>query len=287
LVTFLVRIDTLRVGDSETEPTRGDDRVHNIEMPKTLEEPKDAESLDQAMAMMIHDLCGPVARVKAVTELLQSELEAIWSGTDSAHQARNWLGIIDRAAIAIEEQFQVLAEVTRAQSAEPLVPHFERMDLVALVSQVLDEYQASNRRRSLRLESPLESVYGMWDHILIRRAVDNLLGNAVKYTPHGGRVVVSIEQEDEPHTGNWWAVITVQDSGIGIPAADLPHVFEMFQRGSNLSGERGVGVGLASVHEIVSQHGGVVSMTSTEGVGTAVTIRLPMEPDPATQFFSS
>jgi signal transduction histidine kinase len=280
---FLARIEESRIGDDEAHVFwRTDQLPIDADEPKPVKKPVKrtrvkADSFDDAMATMIHDLCGPVARVKAVTELLQSELEAIWPETDTVHHARSWLSIIDRAATAMEEQFQVLAEVARAQSAEPLVPHVERLDLMALVRQIVDEYQASNARRVFQVEGEAEALFGMWDHVLLRRAVDNLLGNAVKYTPHDGRVVVSVQCEGEPEPERCWAVVTVQDSGIGIPATDLPHVFDLFQRGSNLTGgERGAGVGLASVNEIVTQHGGTVSMMSTEGIGTAVTVRLPL-----------
>jgi len=287
LVTFVARIGTSPVGgDSETQSTCSSYRfqvdAESVGTPENLGTMDEAEpaaaSRDEKMETMIHDLAGPVARVKAVAELLQSEREAIWPET--AGQARNWLSIIDRASTAMEEQFQVLAEVTRAQSAAPLVPHLETMDIASLVQQIVDEFQASNRRRTFRVDCPFESLYGMWDHVLIRRVVDNLVGNAVKYTPHGGRIVVSVECEAEAGAAMRWAVLTVRDSGIGVPAADLPHVFEMFQRGSNLtSGERGVGIGLASVHAIVTQHGGDVSMTSSEAVGTAVMVRLPIVGD--------
>jgi signal transduction histidine kinase len=74
-----------------------------------------------------------------------------------------------------------------------------------------------------------------------------------------------------------WVVVEVRDAGLGIPAADLPHVFERFARGSNVAGRiGGSGVGLASVRQIVEQHGGTVSVQSEEAKGTTVTVRLPL-----------
>jgi signal transduction histidine kinase len=276
----LVQIEPKRIGGNGREPMSPDDatQVDGKSLGAARESASPADPLDVILTAMVHDLCGPVARVKAVTELLHTELEAIWPETDAAHQARGWLSIIDRAATAMEEQFQVLADVTRAKSAEPLAPHVERMDLVALVCQIVDEYQAANVQRIFHVDSSLESLFGMWDHVLIRRAIDNLLGNAVKYTPHRGKIVVAIRYESDTESECGWAVVTIQDSGIGIPEQDMPHVFEMFQRGSNATAsQRGAGVGLASVNDIVTQHGGTVSMTSTEGVGTSVTTRLPVE----------
>jgi signal transduction histidine kinase len=74
-----------------------------------------------------------------------------------------------------------------------------------------------------------------------------------------------------------WAVLTVADHGLGIPAADLPHIFERFQRGRNVAGRvAGSGVGLAGVRHVVEQHGGTVSVESREGGGSTFTVRLPL-----------
>jgi len=99
--------------------------------------------------------------------------------------------------------------------------------------------------------------------------------NAVKYSPDGGEVRVNICQDvqaDQPR-----AVLVVQDQGIGIPAADLPRIFERFQRASNVAGQiAGTGIGLATVHQIVDQHGGQITLDSQEGVGTTCTVHLPL-----------
>jgi signal transduction histidine kinase len=72
-------------------------------------------------------------------------------------------------------------------------------------------------------------------------------------------------------------VLTVRDAGVGIPAADLPHVFDRFRRGSNVAGQiAGTGIGLASVKQIVEQHGGRITLRSREGHGTTVVVRLPL-----------
>src|SRR5207244_3336969 len=108
--------------------------------------------------------------------------------------------------------------------------------------------------------------------------------NAITYSPGGGEIRVTVAREDvaEP-----WAVLRIQDAGIGIPPADLPRIFERFQRGSNVVGQiAGTGVGLAGAKQIVEQHGGTIAVESTEHVGTIITIRLPLAapaglPEPA------
>jgi signal transduction histidine kinase len=101
--------------------------------------------------------------------------------------------------------------------------------------------------------------------------LDNLLENAVKYSPRGGSVEVAIGSEDGT------AVLRVADRGEGIPAADLPYIWERFRRGRNVEGRiPGTGIGLAGVKRIVELHGGTIAVDSQVGVGTTLTVRLPL-----------
>jgi signal transduction histidine kinase len=105
----------------------------------------------------------------------------------------------------------------------------------------------------------------------VERVVANLVSNAIKYSPGGGDVRVELAAEAG------WAVLRVQDQGVGIPAADLPRVFEQFHRAANVAGRiGGTGLGLAGARHIVEQHGGSIALESQEGVGTTVTVRLPL-----------
>jgi signal transduction histidine kinase len=105
--------------------------------------------------------------------------------------------------------------------------------------------------------------------------LDNLLGNAIKYSPAGGEVVIQVSREAEGETT--WAVLRVRDQGVGIPAADLPHVFERYWRGQNVQGRIvGTGIGLTGARQVVEQQGGRVEVRSQVDVGTMVTVRLPV-----------
>jgi signal transduction histidine kinase len=98
----------------------------------------------------------------------------------------------------------------------------------------------------------------------------------VKYS-QGGTITVRLSTEDRESQP--WATLDIEDQGIGIPAADLPYIFERFRRGSNVEDRvAGTGLGLAGAREVVLQHGGEVTIDSEEGHGTRVTIRLPMTP---------
>ncbi len=127
----------------------------------------------------------------------------------------------------------------------------------------------------IRLETALSELVGQWDTQRVERVLSNLLNNAIKYSPAGGEIIVRLTSEGDGARN--WAVLTVQDGGLGIPAADLPHIFERFRRGTNVVGRiKGTGIGLAGVKQVVEQHGGSVTAVSRQGTGTTFSVRLPL-----------
>jgi signal transduction histidine kinase len=145
-------------------------------------------------------------------------------------------------------------------------------DLVELAT-VVAAAQARGVCQRVRLELAQPSVVGCWDAKHLRRVLENLLNNAIKYSPPGGETVLCVGSDWMPDGD--WAVVTVRDYGRGIPAADLPSIFEPFWRGSNSGGVAGSGLGLTSVKQIIEAHGGSIAVQSREGEGTTVTVRLP------------
>jgi signal transduction histidine kinase len=146
------------------------------------------------------------------------------------------------------------------------------VDLVALVGAAVAAHQATTEKHRIELRAVPSALVGAWDRNRVARVLDNLLSNAVKYSPEGGEVVVTVARDGSS------ARLAVIDRGIGIPAAELPRVVERFTRASNAAGVVGTGVGLWSVQHLVAAHGGEVVIESEEGVGTQVTVRLPLEP---------
>jgi signal transduction histidine kinase len=110
------------------------------------------------------------------------------------------------------------------------------------------------------------------DGMRLERVLQNVIGNAVKYSPGGTPVQVQVSRQED------WAVITVRDGGVGIPADELPHIFSKYYRASTSIGIKGTGIGLAGAKAIVAQHGGHITLDSIVGQGTTVVISLPCCP---------
>jgi PAS domain S-box-containing protein len=151
----------------------------------------------------------------------------------------------------------------------------EEYDLGALVDQVVQVQRPEIERAGLQVvitgnTGPLR-VYADRERII--QAVTAVINNAVNYTPSGGRIAVMLQAEHTADAG-FMAVVTVEDTGIGIAPEHLPHIFEPFYRVA--SAITGTGLGLTIVREIVRLHGGDVHAASTFGAGTAITLRLPV-----------
>jgi signal transduction histidine kinase len=109
----------------------------------------------------------------------------------------------------------------------------------------------------------------------LERVLDNLLSNAIKFSPNGGEIRVTVTS-----TGTHGR-LSVTDAGLGIPAADLPGIFERFRRGSNVGPVTGTGLGLAGSREVMQQMGGDIEVESVEGEGSTFTVVIPLAEAPA------
>ncbi len=227
---------------------------------------------DAFVGAISHDLKSPLTTVLGVTQLLdrRARREPAVESSRLLHS----LGIVGAAGTRMLAMVSELVDLSRMQSGQPLELDLSPVDLVAAARRCVEETRQTARQHTIRLSAEVPELVGVWDRPRIERVIANLLSNAVKYSPNGGAVHVAVTREDE---GAGWAVLRVSDSGIGIPAAELPHVFERFYRGSNVAGRiAGAGIGLAGAKQIVDQHGGTISVESREGEGTTFTVRLPL-----------
>jgi PAS domain S-box-containing protein len=230
---------------------------------------------NEVLATVAHDLKSPLAGISGLAQVL--ELQIRRGREPSSEQLTAGLLSIHQRASEMARQIDELLDVAALEAGRPLDLQRQPTDLVMLARQVATELQGTTNRHQIRVaaEDPGD-VTGEWDPKRLERVLHNLLKNAVKYSPDGGPITVGIAGDDDSKQS---VVITVRDEGMGIPASDLPTIFDGFQRGSNVVGRfDGTGLGLAAVRQIVEQHGGTVAIESQEGVGTAVTVRLPVRP---------
>jgi signal transduction histidine kinase len=229
---------------------------------------------DELLSIVSHDLKNPLATVKGFAQLLRRRVARI----DSPETTRILDGLdkIDLATTRMSKQIAELLDATRLNAGQPLDLDHQPTNLVALVRQVVVECQQTTQSHTIQLLAPDEDLIGDYDPARLERVFANLLQNAVKYSPQGGAITVEIAREDD-HGGSW-ATIAVSDQGIGIPADDLPQIFERFHRAGNAAGQiQGTGIGLSSARQIVEQHSGTISVASQEDVGSTFTVRLPLE----------
>ena len=233
---------------------------------------------DAFLASAAHDLQQTLATIRGQAQLQLRLLARAGAGGAGLDPARleKVLRAIDAAARHMGAQIAGMLDEARLESGRPLALSREPTDVVALARELVGEYAQSTERHEVLLESQAPALVGLLDELRVRRLLGNVLSNAVKYSPAGGAITVSVGREEAE--GRAVAVVAVRDEGIGIPAADLAHVLEQGFRAGNVRGGEvhGSGLGLASARLVAEQHGGSLAVTSREGEGTTVTLRLPL-----------
>lgn len=225
---------------------------------------------DEFLAAISHDLKTPLAVLQGQAQLLRRRAAR---GVLNEEMVLKGLEQIEGKSRLMTKLINELLDVTRLRAGVELPLDLRALDLVALVRDVMaDQAEVTDLHRLVLLTEESE-LLGIWDEPRLERVVENLVANAVKYSREGGEIVLALAREHGPDE---YAVLTVQDQGIGIPTADLPHIFEQFYRGKNTGGDIvGTGLGLSGVRQIVEQHGGTIAVESREGAGSAFTVRLP------------
>jgi signal transduction histidine kinase len=224
---------------------------------------------DEFLAMVSHELRTPLNAIMGWTCLLRQQ-------TLDEPGREHALEVIERNARKQQQLIDDLLEVSQIVRGE-LHLDMQRVNLVdvvrAAIASVAPASQA--RRQSLDVDVPRERILVSGDQGRLQQILWNLLSNAVKYTPRGGEVRIDVAEG--PHD----VVVSVRDTGVGIPPEVLPHIFERFRQGvSGTTREHGgLGLGLAIVRHLIEAHGGTVHARSDgHGRGSTFTITLPRLP---------
>jgi signal transduction histidine kinase len=228
---------------------------------------------DEFLASASHDLRGPLSAIRGYAALARRRLAA-----GETERVVDALGHIEAGVKRLTAALNELLDLAQLQAGQRLALDCAPTDLVQLVRRLVADQEVAAEQCSIRVLSDVAELTGSWDAARLERALGNLVGNAVKYSPPGAEVRVVVSRRDDARGA--WAVAQIQDQGIGIPATDLPHIFERFHRATNTSGRvPGTGLGLAGARDIVEQHGGEITVQSEEGHGSAFTVRLPLHTD--------
>jgi signal transduction histidine kinase/ActR/RegA family two-component response regulator len=224
---------------------------------------------EEFLAMLAHELRNPLGTISNAIQVLRLKGE----GDETWHRA------IDAAERQVLHQALLVDDLLEASRVTrgDVELHCESLDLAGLVRETVDGYRESLRNAGLELslEMPDGPLPVRGDRMRLSQALANLLHNATKFTPSGGRIGVRVH-----HVGDGRIEISVRDSGQGIGPEVLPHIFEVFTQGDRSLDRAGggLGVGLAVVKGLVEMHGGEVRAAS-EGVGKGaeITLLLPLE----------
>ena len=236
------------------------DNLENIIDERTQALKKVMKEKDAFLAVLTHDMKTPLTSIGIYGELIQKHPDLI---AKKPHMAN-----------IITQSQQTLLDIVNNILDGSLPMDMEDFDLVPIVEKMVETLRPQAMQKEICLTAhlnPLPIVLNA-DRHQIERVLQNLISNAVKYTPQEGEVTVSLNSDEE------FITIEVADTGYGIPEEELPYVFDRFRRvAKHRNKAAGTGLGLAITQQLVQAHGGEVIVASTEGAGSTFTVQFPRQ----------
>lgn len=215
-----------------------------------------------------HEFRTPLTVILGMTERLTAD-----GGRLTVEDSKGKLGLIKRNGENLLRLINQILDLAKLES-KTLKINYIQGDALTFLKYIAESLHslANAQNLMLRVESDQTAIVMDYDPERLLQIVHNLLSNAVKFTPSGGRVVMRADVKDK------WLHLSVSDSGAGIPADELPHLFERFFQAKNQEHSKagGTGIGLSLTHELVKALGGEISVDSTVGSGTTFLVKLPI-----------
>lgn len=226
------------------------------------------EIIQGLISDIAHQTLTPVSNLKLYTQLL---IEKYSMGPDTGQEDADIIDTLGEQAEKLDFLIQSLVKLSRLENG---IIHVnpQRSELSGLISGVAEEYNGKAGEKDITLEWEDTGLLACFDMKWMREALGNIVDNALKYTPEGGRVNISAA------ASSFFVKVDVADNGIGIDEEEIPQIFSRFYRGTSAGEESGVGIGLYLAREIVSACKGYIKVYSKRGEGSIFSVYLPVTP---------
>ncbi|MCO5113035.1 MAG: HAMP domain-containing histidine kinase [Bdellovibrionaceae bacterium] len=238
---------------------------HNMLRKQNSKLARESRTKADFISVLTHDLKTPLARIKAMAEVISNDASAL------TYEQKQALAQLDRSQYELTSFIDDIVQMSRLEGGS-LKLNLQTSDINQVITTVVRESQFAAVDRNIEVAMELEPLFSFkFDRALIKQVIQNLVENALKYSHSHSRVLISTEDKDR------FVVMQISDEGIGIPAKDLPFIFDRYYRSSEAKSFAGgsSGLGLYLCKAFTGLHGGTLDVKSKEGQGTTFTLTLP------------
>lgn len=228
---------------------------------KNLEIERASELKSQLLGMVAHDLRNPIGAVESLAMLMEmDEIDA---------ETQDNINLIKASCFKARSIIEDLLETARNENAIEFVT--QETELNRFIADIIDVWRLQKDAKNIEMISQADPIYAQINHEKFQRVLDNLIGNALKFSKQRSKVQISLNKEDN------LIIIAVKDRGIGIPKDKMPIIFDPFTKAgrTGLRGEQSTGLGLSIVKQIVEKHKGKIDVESEVGKGSVFKVSLP------------
>jgi two-component system, OmpR family, sensor histidine kinase VicK len=228
---------------------------------------KFSDKKNSILNILSHDLAGPLAMINSLSHMLEEDLRS--PGNEELHKVVGMIEKTSKQSMQLMQEF-INLEFLESTSLELIK---RRVNLVGAIKEIMQEYQSAQQKlgKTFHFLPASDTIYLDLDDNKFMQVINNLISNAIKFTPDGGEITVALEEKEES------VLVTVADTGIGIPDKFQDSLFEKFTkaRRPGIKGEPSVGLGMSIIKTIVEWHHGHIWFESKENEGTTFYIQVP------------